>query len=268
MADRVSRSTSRRRIVSRLSCACLPARETARTLTRPFLKYIWSGTSVSPFSAVRPINFRISCAMQQELPLPHLRMVGVAAMAVGADVHVHHPHLAAVGPRVAVAEVDAPFADGLDLGAEQRDARLLGLEDVVVVAGFAIVGDDRCAFSRSSFSTTAQRLYSTQRRLRGAPGGECEPLRAPAMASSHADVTSGCRRQRCLRGPICTDGCDRKRSFRDVRARPPGALRRLAGSRLRRSWGFRLPISYRRRQPRCAARRCSSTSCSASCCWR
>ena len=60
--------------------------------------------------------------------------------------HVHHPHLAAVGARVAVAEIDASFADRFDLGAEQRDTRLLGFEDVVVVARFAIVGDDSLCF--------------------------------------------------------------------------------------------------------------------------
>ena len=35
---RVSRSTSRCRIVSRLSCACLPLASASATLTRPFLK--------------------------------------------------------------------------------------------------------------------------------------------------------------------------------------------------------------------------------------
>jgi hypothetical protein len=37
-AARVSRSTSRRRRVSRLSCACLPFASPSCTLTRPFLK--------------------------------------------------------------------------------------------------------------------------------------------------------------------------------------------------------------------------------------
>ena len=37
---------------------------------------------------------------------------------------------------------DAPFADRLHLGAEQRDAGLEGLEQVVVVMRLAVVGDD------------------------------------------------------------------------------------------------------------------------------
>ena len=41
----------------------------------------------------------------------------------------------------AVAQVHAPLADRLDLGPEQRDIRLPGLDDVVVVAGFAVFRD-------------------------------------------------------------------------------------------------------------------------------
>ena len=80
--------------------------------------------------------------MHEELPLAHFRMLSVAAVTVGADVHVHHPHLPALRPRIAVPEVHAPFTDGLDLRSEQRDARLVRLEDVIVMAGFAIVGDE------------------------------------------------------------------------------------------------------------------------------
>src|SRR5688572_28092979 len=66
-AARVSRSTSRLRIVSRLSCACLPLARASATLTRPFLKYIRSGTSVRPLSATRPAIFSISCRCNSSL---------------------------------------------------------------------------------------------------------------------------------------------------------------------------------------------------------
>src|SRR5215510_9173065 len=68
-------------------------------------------------------------------------MSGRAAMAIWTDVDVEHPHLAVVDARVAVAEVDPPFADRLHLGAEQRHASFPGVEDVVVVAGLAVFRD-------------------------------------------------------------------------------------------------------------------------------
>jgi hypothetical protein len=80
--------------------------------------------------------------VQEEFALPHLGVVRVAAVTVRADVHVQHPRFSTLDPRVAVAQVHAPFANRLDLGAEQGEARLVGLEDVVVVARLAIVGND------------------------------------------------------------------------------------------------------------------------------
>src|SRR2546428_2171042 len=63
-------------------------------------------------------------AVQQELPAAQRLVIGVAAMAVRADVDVVEKHLAVFQAREAVAEVDATFADRLHLGAEQHDARL------------------------------------------------------------------------------------------------------------------------------------------------
>src|SRR5688572_11936877 len=78
---------------------------------------------------------------QQQLPLPHLRVVGGAAMAVGADVDVHHPHLAVLDARVAVAQVHAALANRLHLGPEKRDARLPRVENVVIVPRLPVFGD-------------------------------------------------------------------------------------------------------------------------------
>ena len=81
-------------------------------------------------------------SVQQKLALASLGMFGVAAVAVGTDMHIQHPDLTAVGACVAVAQIDASFADRLDLRAEERDARLVGFENVIVVACLAIVGNE------------------------------------------------------------------------------------------------------------------------------
>src|SRR5262245_4016888 len=62
-------------------------------------------------------------------------------MAVRADVHVEQPDLAILDARIAVAQVDAAFANRLDLGAEQRDPDLPCLEDVIVVTRLAVFCD-------------------------------------------------------------------------------------------------------------------------------
>ena len=79
--------------------------------------------------------------VQQELPLAGFSMIGIAPVTVWTDMHVHHPHLTALGACVAVAQVDASFADRLDLRTEERDARFIGFENVVVVSCLAIVGN-------------------------------------------------------------------------------------------------------------------------------
>src|SRR6516165_8794317 len=59
-AARVSRSASRRLMVSRLSYSFFPLARLTATFTRPFLKYMRSGTRVMPRSTVLPISLRIS----------------------------------------------------------------------------------------------------------------------------------------------------------------------------------------------------------------
>src|SRR5258705_11431801 len=77
--------------------------------------------------------------VHQQLALPLLGVIGVAAVTVRADVHVHQPDLAVLRARVAVAEVHASLPNRLHLGAEQRDTRFPRLEDVIVVAGLAVL---------------------------------------------------------------------------------------------------------------------------------
>src|SRR5262245_466272 len=80
-------------------------------------------------------------AVQQELPPAQRLVLRVAAMPVGADVHVVEEHLAVLEPGKAVTEVHASFADRLDLGAEQHDAGFVGIEDVEIVVGLAVFRD-------------------------------------------------------------------------------------------------------------------------------
>src|SRR6202008_2392894 len=80
-------------------------------------------------------------AVEQQLSPAQRLVVRVPAVGVRADVDVVQKHFPIVDPREAVAEVDAAFANRLDLGAEQRNARLERLEKVVVVMRFAVLGD-------------------------------------------------------------------------------------------------------------------------------
>ena len=81
-------------------------------------------------------------AVQQQLPAP----VGVGGTepgreGVGRHVHAVQPHLAVDDPGVAVPELGLALPQRLDLAAGQHDAGLVGLEDVVVVAGPAVLGN-------------------------------------------------------------------------------------------------------------------------------
>ena len=80
-------------------------------------------------------------AMQEQLALAHLIVRRVPPVTVRADVHVHQPDLTAIDARIAVAQVDAPLPNRLDLGAEQRDPRFPRVEHVVVVTGLAVFRD-------------------------------------------------------------------------------------------------------------------------------
>jgi hypothetical protein len=61
-------------------------------------------------------------------------------MAVLTDVGAEQIGLGPLELAVTVAQIDAAFADRLDLGPDERDARLELLEQVEVVAGLAVVG--------------------------------------------------------------------------------------------------------------------------------
>ena len=62
-------------------------------------------------------------------------------MAVGADVDVVQIDFAIFDAREAVAQIDAPFADGLHFGTQQDHPRLECLEEVIIVGGLAVFRD-------------------------------------------------------------------------------------------------------------------------------
>jgi len=61
---------------------------------------------------------------------------------VGGYVEVVEPGIAALDARVGLAEVDAAVPNGLDFGASEDEAGVVGLHYLVVVSGFSVDGDD------------------------------------------------------------------------------------------------------------------------------
>src|SRR5258708_33538687 len=61
---------------------------------------------------------------------------------VGRDVHAEQPGLVALDPDIAVLQDALAFPEALDLRADQRDAALERLENVVVVARPSVLGDE------------------------------------------------------------------------------------------------------------------------------
>ena len=80
--------------------------------------------------------------MQQKLSLAKLRVLRVAAVTVRTDVYVRHPDLPVFDACIAVAKVDASLANRFDLRPKQRHACLERLDNVIVVTGLAVLGDD------------------------------------------------------------------------------------------------------------------------------
>src|SRR2546425_5127521 len=111
--------------------------------------------------------------MKQKLAGPQRLVVGVAAMAVGTDVDVEQVQLAVVDPREAVTEIDPAFPDRFDLGAEQHQPRLEGLEEMVVVERLSVFRD--VGLRQLSFGLVFHHLFTG--------GGAPPPPRTYADAS-------------------------------------------------------------------------------------
>jgi hypothetical protein len=94
-----------------------------------------------PFLRYLPGDLSDLFFMQQELARPERLVVCNVAMCIRADVRVEKVHLFIPDDGVAVRQVCEPQAQGLDLGALQRDAGLNGLLDEVVVVRLAVRSD-------------------------------------------------------------------------------------------------------------------------------
>lgn len=93
-----------------------------------------------------PLNLPDLGSVQEKLADPSFVHLGIAAVLVGVDPHRVKEDFAILNPGKGVAEVDMAFPDGLDFGAEQGNTGFVGLDDVIVVPRFAVLGDDLHAF--------------------------------------------------------------------------------------------------------------------------
>ena len=154
----------------------LSSREANEHFDAPVLEIHLEGHQRQPFFGCASNQFPDFVTVQQEFPLARFSMFGIAAVTVWTDMHVDHPDLSAFGARVAVAQIDASFADRLDLRAKQRDARLVGFENVVVVACLAIVGNDPVRLLALVLLRHGSTTILDAKTPRGAPDGERKPL--------------------------------------------------------------------------------------------
>jgi hypothetical protein len=79
--------------------------------------------------------------VQEQLPGPHRLVVEQVAVGVGVDVAAHQERLLVPDADHALLDVHLALADGLDLGAQQGDPGLEGLQDVVIVEGLLVGGE-------------------------------------------------------------------------------------------------------------------------------
>ena len=80
--------------------------------------------------------------MEKQFAVSLLGVVLDVRVRVGADAAADEVELASPELHETIAEVEAALADPLNLRAEQRDARLRPLQDVIIEEGLAVGGDD------------------------------------------------------------------------------------------------------------------------------
>jgi len=98
------------------------------------------GQPAHPDPAVQILDL---AAVQEETAAALGLVVLPVAHLVLADVDLDQPGLTVLDPNVALAEVGETGAERLDLGAGQLDAGLEELQEVVLMAGLAVAGEDR-----------------------------------------------------------------------------------------------------------------------------
>ena len=80
--------------------------------------------------------------MHEQLSRTSGLMVESIPLLVGRDVQVEQKDLAIVQDPVAVREVCLPVAERLHLGSRQHDTGLPGIDDLIVVTGAFVSGND------------------------------------------------------------------------------------------------------------------------------
>ena len=71
------------------------------------------------------------------------------AVSIGTDVAANEPDLASLHPRVGLPEIGLAVSEGFHLRSEEGEPDLVDLQDLVVVKGLLIGGDDRFAFGHT-----------------------------------------------------------------------------------------------------------------------
>ena len=106
--------------------------------------------------------------VQEELPPAHGIGVRPIALLVGRNVELQHVGLARFDRGVRLREARLTAAQALDLGAGQHEPGLEGFEDVVIVAGAPVLGDDFLGRFGRSHERSHDRAGGTKS---GAEGG-------------------------------------------------------------------------------------------------
>ena len=129
-------------IDSRLSCFCLPLQMPSRTLARPSLKYILSGTSVRPFSKAWSANLLHLAAVHEQLAAALGLVVEARARRCTRRCSRRRARLRPFDAAVGFVEREPAGAEALHFAADEHDAAFERIEHRVVVPGLAVVGDD------------------------------------------------------------------------------------------------------------------------------
>ena len=79
--------------------------------------------------------------MHQKAPFAERVHIEDIALFIGAHMGVFQKNLAAFNIAIAVVDIHAALADGLDLGAFELDTGFVGVDDLVFMAGFSVHND-------------------------------------------------------------------------------------------------------------------------------
>src|SRR5580704_12458730 len=141
MAARASASISRLRSDSRLSCSFLPLATANSSLMRPFLRYILVGISVSPFSRVfsnsLSISWRCSSSLRRRVGSWFSRFPWEYWLICALSSQASFPATSAK-----LSKLDFAVLSGLHFGSGEGQTGLKPLQQVVVMAGLAVVAQD------------------------------------------------------------------------------------------------------------------------------